>query len=311
MLEMISLSLHFEALETLDLPPFAGSTLRGALGGALKASSCVRASEGCDRACGLPGTCSYGFLMETPVPQGAPARIRRSAYAPHPMLIEPFDGGMVFPKDTLTAKLHLFGPARRHLRPLLAGFSQLGHLGMGRGRGKLALFDVRDLTSGGSLMRGGALEVSGITAHTVGLEAWAQAPTKLRVHFETPVQLMRQGKMVERLDFSELIYQCASRLEVMAHCHGSFPEDARQPRDWSTLARQAHIELYDQDLMAVEFERWSSRQQRKHPLRGLSGHLDLSGDLQPFMPLLKAASMLAIGKGTSFGLGQIRLEVIE
>jgi hypothetical protein len=38
---------------------------------------------------------------------------------------------------------------------------------------------------------------------------------------------------------------------------------------------------------------------------GLLGTLDVEGDLAPFVPLLRAAEILHVGKGATFGLGRI------
>jgi len=40
----------------------------------------------------------------------------------------------------------------------------------------------------------------------------------------------------------------------------------------------------------------------------LLGRFDLKGDLTPFVPLLRAAEILHVGKGATFGLGRIAVE---
>jgi len=41
---------------------------------------------------------------------------------------------------------------------------------------------------------------------------------------------------------------------------------------------------------------------------GLLGQLDLEGDLTPFVPLLRTAEILHVGKGATFGLWRIAVE---
>jgi CRISPR/Cas system endoribonuclease Cas6 (RAMP superfamily) len=40
-------------------------------------------------------------------------------------------------------------------------------------------------------------------------------------------------------------------------------------------------------------------------LGGLVGTMTLAGDLSPFTPLLRAAEILHVGKGATFGLGKV------
>ena len=62
-----SYDFEIEALSTLNLPPYKGSTLRGGLGNALKEVSCVSkekhyACPGCPYRTG----CVYSYVFETP-----------------------------------------------------------------------------------------------------------------------------------------------------------------------------------------------------------------------------------------------------
>lgn len=42
-------------------------------------------------------------------------------------------------------------------------------------------------------------------------------------------------------------------------------------------------------------------------LGGLVGDLHLEGDLAPFAPLLRAAEVVHVGKGATFGLGKVEI----
>lgn len=75
------------AREQTVLPPFLGSTLRGALGHALKDAACVVEHRDCRR-CPLLDTCAYPYLFETPVPPEI-KELRGQTHAPLPFLIEP------------------------------------------------------------------------------------------------------------------------------------------------------------------------------------------------------------------------------
>jgi hypothetical protein len=60
---------------------------------------------------------------------------------------------------------------------------------------------------------------------------------------------------------------------------------------------------------------WGLRKRRSHSqgqdvfLNGLKGGISFEGELQPFVPLIKAAEIVHLGKGTSAGNGRIRLDL--
>ncbi len=82
--------------------------------------------------------------------------------------------------------------------------------------------------------------------------------------------------------------------------------------DWEfgrLLGRSAEVRVVGSELRWRELERYSNRQERKTPLDGFVGSVTLAGELGPFVPLLRAAEVLHVGKGTTFGLGRVAVEV--
>ena len=60
-------SFELEALDTISLPPYKGSTLRGGFGHAFKKTVCALKSQDCD-SCLLREKCVYSYVFETPPP---------------------------------------------------------------------------------------------------------------------------------------------------------------------------------------------------------------------------------------------------
>ncbi len=86
-LDIARFDITLRALERTVLPPYLGSTLRGALGHALKDAACVVEHRDCRR-CAFVESCAYPYLFETPVPPEI-KELRGQTHAPLPFLIEP------------------------------------------------------------------------------------------------------------------------------------------------------------------------------------------------------------------------------
>lgn len=86
-LDVARFEVRLRSCESVSLPPFLGSTLRGALGHALKQAVCVVDHGDCSQ-CPVAGQCVYPYFFETPVPAGI-AQLRGQRHAPHPFVLEP------------------------------------------------------------------------------------------------------------------------------------------------------------------------------------------------------------------------------
>ena len=86
-MEIARYEINLRAKERTTLPPFLGSTLRGAFGHALKDAVCVMPHRNCER-CMLVDRCLYPYLFETPVPDGI-SQLRGQKNAPHPFILTP------------------------------------------------------------------------------------------------------------------------------------------------------------------------------------------------------------------------------
>ncbi len=129
------LHLCLRAKDTLLLPPYKGSTLRGAFGHAFKKVACpFRCSAG---SCVLPKVCVYTYTFETPPPEGSQI-LRKYPHAPHPFVIEPpADQRQLFePGEELYFGLVLIGRALDYLPYFIYAFDELGRIGIGRRKGK-------------------------------------------------------------------------------------------------------------------------------------------------------------------------------
>lgn len=68
------------------------------------------------------------------------------------------------------------------------------------------------------------------------------------------------------------------------------------------------IHLTGQKLFYQEDVRFSSRQKGLVPYSGFKGHIEAEGDCREYLPWLRLGQHLHIGKWTSMGFGQYRLQ---
>ena len=291
-LPIVRLSLTFRALDPLQLPDYAGSTWRGAMGQALRRTVCVCPGAECHD-CMLRDACWYARLYETPVnPDCRLLAGYRDAPTPLVPVMRPL-GGVRAVGDPLRLELTLFGQGRDAVPFLVRAAQRMAAFGLGRGRGKLVLDDWQLLD-----------DVDGPGGPWQPPEPWSA----VRLRLETPLRLRVANRVLGPGDFTPRPFVTAllRRLSLLA-CHhgGGNPE-----LDYTALAEQAReMEVLERDLIWFRWARYSSRQQRHIDMDGLLGWIELR-PTPDLWPLLWAGQWLHVGKGASMGMGKYRLEAV-
>ena len=116
------------------------------------------------------------------------------------------------------------------------------------------------------------------------------------------------GRFVRELDFHLLLRAILRRLKALL---SEFSEEQWDLKEDELFKNADQIQLITNKLHWEDQTRYSSRQKTKQLMGGLRGHIELEGNLNPYMPLLRAAEIIHLGKETSFGLGKTRLEVLK
>ena len=139
--------LEMVAIDRLRLPPYKGSTLRGAFGHAFKKLVCVKRDLDCST-CLIRDRCVYYYVFETPF--GGEGEPRGYTFAPHPFVIEPPEGAQRIyePETEFQVGLILVGRALDYLPYFIYAFEDMGRRGLGIGRGKAALKQAAALYPG-------------------------------------------------------------------------------------------------------------------------------------------------------------------
>lgn len=296
------------AVETpLTLPAFAGSTLRGALGGVLRATACMTKAKTCD-ACPLLTSCPYAVVFE-PRPPATGHPLQDFNQIPRAYVIEPPQWGekTYEPGETLSFHLVLAGRVVEQLPLILWAFHNGFQRGVGKGDGTGSLARVWHVAGDEAI-----LILDGPSGHIAPHEAIvpptpAFTGNAVTLHFDAPLRLQTNGRRATAEEFTprKLLTTLIRRVALIHEFHGP----GSLPLDFKELAALADGQASDKQLRWRDWTRYSSRQQQKMELGGVIGSWKLTGDLVPFLPFLHLGQWLHVGKEAAFGLGGYRLEL--
>lgn len=307
---------HIRARQPLVLPPYKGATLRGGFGHAFRRIACALRRKTCPE-CLLRSHCVYSYVFETPVPAGSTV-LPAQTQAPRPYILKPPQETRqdYEPGETLCFGLALVGRAAAYLPYFIYAFEELGNLGIGRGKGKFELLEVRRRgtdradTANGVVYRSGQQDMVTAGPATV----WRDMPhpaarsDTLRLRFLSPTRLVHQGRMAtEELPFGVFMRALVRRITLLSYFHCGRRHEVP---DWPAFTDRAEaIDSLSENLRWYDWERYSNRQQARINMGGLVGEVVYQGDFTPFWPYLALGEQVHVGKGGSFGLG--RYEIID
>lgn len=302
LLRLLPLEVRAIALDPVTFPAFAGSTIRGAFGHALKDAACVVDHRICD-VCRLVDECAYPALFEPRPRQGA-RRLAKQQRAPAPYVLRaPETAGEVRAGEPFSFGVTLVGRAVLLLPLVAAALLRAGERGVAAERSRFRI-DRIDGPDGAPVLAGDPplLSRPGPVAPSSFLAGSELDGGRVRVAFPDAVRLMKDGALARELPFDALVRSLLWRASTLLEFHEGTDLQV-DFRGWIERARS--VRTVRSELRRVDSLRWSSRQARAMNLRGVCGHVDYEGDLAAFAPLLAIGAAVGVGKGTTFGLGRM------
>lgn len=301
------LQFHCAFTEPATLPPFKGSTLRGAFGHALRRICCALRRGDCHD-CLLLSSCCYSQVFESErLDKNSAAFPVRLAAKPHPYVLRPpateereFAAGERFSFEIL-----LFGDAIRYRPQIVYAVTTMGETGLGKQDG--GRFTVTLVTAAGRTVFDGERRALAMEDTSQPLRFGASEPgiRRLRLHLLTPLRLKSDNQFARELPFAVVARAAMRRVAALENHHG----DGEPAVDYRQLARQAEeVEIIEDRTSWKEISRYSNRQKCAMQMGGLVGSILYQGDLAPFLPFLRYCEVAHLGKQTTFGHGRIRLE---
>ncbi|MBC7362873.1 MAG: CRISPR system precrRNA processing endoribonuclease RAMP protein Cas6 [Candidatus Aminicenantes bacterium] len=303
--------------DELELPPYKGSTLRGGFGSVFRKISCLDKKLITCKRCLLKDKCPYSYIFETS-PRPDSNFLKNLEDIPRPFIIEPpLDDKTLFTNaETIKFTLILIGRAVEFLPYFIVTFKELGKEGIGKGRKKFKLVEIRSIylknanqeiiySSRDQLIKNldrrftwADLINSYLADNNVLKTKW------ISVKFLTPTRLKYKDEFVSLPEFHIVFRALLRRIANLAHFHCGETLNI----DFNSLIRRAtKIKIEEANVNWVDWERYSFAQGTKMKMGGFVGQVRYKGDLETFLPFLLLGEYVHVGKGATFGLGWYRL----
>jgi len=309
-------TLIIKALDELHLPYYKGSTFRGGFGNIFRRIVCALKRQDCSD-CMLKSRCIYAYVFETPPPANASImNMHKYEKIPHPFVIEPpevdsklkIKGSEVYePGSILNFNLILIGKAIDYLPYFIYTFDELGRVGIGKGRGRYRLQEVRlddnslVYSEEDKLIRQSEISLIGIPDFMP-----SDKIESITLRFMTPIRIKYNRDLVVKPEFHILIRNLLRRLGLLYYFHCGNQEPSWNHRE--IIEHAMNISITSSSLKWLDWERYSSRQDTRMRLGGIVGEITYTGNLEPFIPILEAGEILHAGKNTGFGLGRYEIK---
>lgn len=291
----------FTLQDDLSLPFYAGSTLRGVFGHALRRAACMTRQKECG-GCPLLETCPYTRIFAAPKTE----KLNRSQQhtPPQAYIIEaPHNGTGNYPAGTdYTFDIVLIGTIRDQLPLISYAFSQAFQQGIGRtqARGRLKHISIETPSGWQHILDDGKIQ-----AHPNTLILPPSYPHTLTLQHQTPMRLHRKKQLLRpnNITAADLMRQVLRRTAALSALY--FP--VQDQADFAALSAQAAAITADSRLHWQDLRRYSNRQQQLIPLGGITGSWHFPQLPPAYAQALYLSQWLHIGKETAFGLGKTRL----
>lgn len=327
----------------MRLPTHKGSALRGAWAEALMSRACPQPWVCRGGGCAMPHGCPIAALVG-PANEGS----SRGKDVPRPYVIEPpVDSRTEYaPGDTLEWRMVLFGKAVDWFPYVVMAVQLMGERGMGmsvmnwrsqegaggQGRGK---FHLREMWASNPLTGvqqrlfswgERTVQTPGlpITYEQVRLMSSQLSTDRITLHFKTPLRLTQDYRETggernlthDLPPFHTLVQRLDGRLHDLTTYYATFQIakathnfNSAGAEEWPRLdnekARQVAAEG---EVVWLDLERYSSRQERRLPMGGLRGRVTYRGELGPFLPLIVWGRFTHVGKYAVMGNGGYEIE---
>ena len=256
----------------------------------------------------LAGQAAYARLFQ-PVNEEGPSGLKD---APRPFVIRAaaLDGKTCRAGETFAIDVHLFDVRTPALEHFVHAFQELAREGIGAGRGRILLAQVRTLDAGRSPCaviyedRQPLLQPSGDPLSVLLDGPQSTGPGFVTIRFTTPTELKGDGGILRDAPFAVVFARARDRIATLSALYGDGPLAI----DFGGMGERAgRVETASANLRWESHSRKSARTGQVHPLGGFVGEVRYRGALAEFLPYLEAAYWTGVGRQTVWGKGAVEI----
>jgi hypothetical protein len=209
------------------------------------------------------------------------------------------------PGDEFPFSITLLGEKSiSQLALVIAAVKRIGSNGLGQKRGKLT---IKSITNKGIKLYN--LESNQLITPPQPQNLCIEAPNKaarVLLHFITPTAIKTGGQVAKQLTLEMILSSLKRRIRLLGRHHGFANYQKLVQLDRANPEEKILLNT----LKPYKWERYSARQKQAIPFEGVVGELLIAGQIDNYIPLLKAGEVLHVGRGTVYGMGQYKMRVI-
>lgn len=297
---------NFEFLEDATLPEFKGSTIRGAFGWSL--------FKAIDNLYPI-----YQHIFETEGDEYNIEYLKGVKKIPHPFILHPpLATKRDFVKgEIITIGITLIGYAHNFLPFIVEAFKIMGEEGITSKRKKLKLLNVFNEDFNGAkiiIYRAGSQELKNNYRAILLKEILLNInynTTEIKLNFETPLEIQYQSQKI-----TEHYINVLTPAIIAANIERRYKALAKQyckatPVIDEIFQPHTSVKILKNRLQNFSLLRQSYKETEIQRFYGLAGSFVLKGNLKSILPVLHIGQFINMGKKTSFGWGQYKINSIE
>lgn len=251
---------------------FTGSTIRGVFGRGLRQATCPYVDASCEN-CRYFDKCIYAEFFEN---------VSKS-----PKFILDID----FNSHSFDFQILLFDHATSYLPHVIIAIENMCQIGFGMPRQK---FEFKNLTINGEII---SFKESINPSEYILTFSPSFPSGNYKITALTPIRIkQKDGYVHSKLDFKSFIRQIAMRFGELT--------------DTNMDKFEVKFDKFEQNFKFYDLERYSNRQRTKMQFGGIMGDMRVYGLDERSARLLELATLINVGKSTTFGLGKMKVERI-
>jgi hypothetical protein len=309
---LMAFRFRFTARDSIYFPPGkSGNVVRGAFGAIFRQIVCIPQCHD-ERSCQQRATCPYARIFEPVAAAGEGPSGLHDWPRPFVFRAAHLDGQTIEPGRGFHFDVHLFDLKDPAVVYFVLAFAQLATEGIGPRRGRAVLQRVDQLGADGQpaacVYNGTTFLMTELLPPIVlELGAGAETASKVLVRFTTPTELKHGQLLATRPEFEALFGRIRDRLSTLRALYGPGPLEI----DFKEMGERAkRVKLARLKLEFSDAERRSAKTGERHPLGGFIGEAEYEGELGEFLPYLRAAHWVGVGRQTVWGKGVVELKVV-